>query len=106
MLVLTYIAHAALQPLRLAKRDTFTPFALAALLAARAVVHGGTLGALRLRARALRLLFASGVLRLPALHVASHVLTVLATGGVLVTANSFGAQLAVFVAAGVVIFGA
>lgn len=85
--VLYDVAHARLQALRLAVRDAFAVAALAALLARGSVHHWRRLRAVRLAARAARLLLARRILRLAALHARRHVLAILAARRVLVTAN-------------------
>lgn len=98
------VAHAALQALRLAVWYTFAVAALATLEALGAVRHARRLGTLGMVARAAGLLLACGVLRVTALDARQHETTILAAWRILVAAVGVSSQLAVFVAARIIVF--
>lgn len=89
----TYVAHATLQALGLAVRRALAAPAFSALLAIGPVRHRGTSRTLRLRARALRFLLASRVLRFAALGAFRQELATLAARRVLVAARTSAIKL-------------
>ncbi len=99
--VLLCVAHAALLANGLAVGYTLPGPALALLHALRPVWHGLRCRALSLLARALCLPLAGGKVGAPALGALVHEVAADAAWGVLVRALCVGAQLAVFVAAGI-----
>lgn len=102
------VAHAALQALRFAVGHTLAIAALAALLANGAIGHGWRFGAFGMGAGAACLLLTGGVLSFATFHARWHKLAILTAGRVLVAAHGalIATQLAVLVAARVVILGA
>lgn len=105
--LLTGVAHAAGEALGLAVGDALALVALTALEAACPVLHGGRAGTLARGPGAPGLLLAGRILGIPALDPWRHERAVLAAGRVLVAAGGplLLAQLAVLVAAGVVVLG-
>lgn len=103
-----YIAHAALQPLGLTVWHALAISTLTALLTGCPVSHSRRFGAFGMGSSTTSFLFAGRILGVAALHSWSHELAVLTTRWVFVAAHSTlgSAQLAVFVAARVVVLSA
>lgn len=105
---LTIVTHAALLSLCLAIRNAFSILALSFLQTHCLVLHWRTFRAFGRGSGAPGFLFAGCVLSFPALDSGHHELTMLTTRRVLITADSslVTSQLAIFVAAGVVVLSA
>lgn len=82
---LTYITHAALQPLSLAVRGAFPEATLSTFLTVRPVRHRWTAWTLCMHSRTLRFLLTCRILRFSALHAFCHVLAVLTTRWIFIT---------------------
>jgi len=84
----TTITHTRLLALGLTEWNTFSLLALSLLNTVRPIRHAVRLGTVGAHSGTLSLLLAGGVVRCPTLGIYCHVLTQVAAGGVLITADA------------------